>query len=424
MKPLSRVSRLLAPACLASCLLLMAAAGARRPSRQSPAAAPGAIVREDWRFRETLRAIRDWEDILARWQAATPADQRVPVLPAPVDGSVVRWPNPIPRTLLAGLDPDAAVTVRTAGDGFEVTGPDAAAPRTVAAGAQVVGLKHPGGGARDQWYHAYERRFDAMTTFRPRAAAFALGLDAPFDFRAGPNTLRLSLRSVGAATRVAVSLRQLLPDGERDRGSRIIALAASETQVVEMPFELRRPGGSLLLVTLTCGGERYLLPLFTHVEDVDAILTGVGRGLADQPDEAGSSRLAALVRRAAAGPQGPEWRTLFEEASALRDRLLLRLVRFDRLLFVKRKPFVSEQPYMDAHHLWNRPGGGIYKLSPVRPDGRVTPVVEGLGEGVYRDVNLHWDATRLLFSFGNGNDAWDGGQSYHIYEARLDGSGL
>ncbi len=410
--------------CAAATALAAALLAATAPRAQPPVTAPSAIVREDWRFRETLRAIGDWEEILARWQAATPADQRIAVLPVPADGATVRWPNPIPGTLLAGLDPDAAVTVRAAGDGFEVTGPDGAAPRTVAAGTQVVGLKHPGGGAKDQWYHAYERRFDAMTAFRPRAAAFALGLDAPFDFRAGPNALRLTLRSVGAATQVGVSLRQLLPDGERDRGSRTIALAASETQVVEMPFELRRPGGSLLLVTLTCGGESYLIPLFTHVEDVDAILTGVGRALADQPDAAGSSRLAALKRRAAAGPQGPEWRTLFEEASALRDRLLLRLVRFDKLLFVKRKPFISEQPYMDAHHLWNRPGGGIYQLSPVRPDGRVTPVVEGLGEGVYRDVNLHWDATRLLFSFGNGNDAWDGGQSYHIYEARLDGTGL
>ena len=39
---------------------------------------------------------------------------------------------------------------------------------------------------------------------------------------------------------------------------------------------------------------------------------------------------------------------------------------------------------MDAHHLFNRPGGGVYRLSPVSPDGRVTPVVDSLGEGIPR----------------------------------------
>jgi hypothetical protein len=43
---------------------------------------------------------------------------------------------------------------------------------------------------------------------------------------------------------------------------------------------------------------------------------------------------------------------------------------------------------------------------------------------VYRDLCFHWDATRLLFAFGNGSDAWDGGQSYHVYEVGLQGHGL
>ena len=100
-----------------------------------------------------------------------------------------------------------------------------------------------------------------------------------------------------------------------------------------------------------------------------------------------------------------DWRRLFESASALRDRLLLDRIDVDRLLFVKRKPFISEQPYMDAHHCFNRPGGGIYSLSPVRPTRRdVRPIEESLGEGIYRDLCLHWDGTRILFAFGNGSD--------------------
>ena len=80
----------------------------------------------------------------------------------------------------------------------------------------------------------------------------------------------------------------------------------------------------------------------------------------------------------------------------MRDELLLSRIPFDTLLFVKRKPYFSEQPFMDAHHLFNRPGGGVYRLSPVSPDGRVTPVVDSLGEGIYRDLALGWDVAHVL----------------------------
>jgi hypothetical protein len=177
-------------------------------------------------------------------------------------------------------------------------------------------------------------------------------------------------------------------------------------------------------------GDTYWLPFFTHVEDVSSVLASIGQILSDAPDPAAAAELALLRQRASQARQsraasaGDAWRGLFEQSSRLRDRLLLARLKFPALLFVKRMPFSSEQPYMDAHHLFNRPGGGIYRLSPVRPDGRVTPVVDSLGQGVYRDLCLDWDARRLLFSFGNGSDHWDGKQSYHVYEARADGTGL
>jgi len=121
---------------------------------------------------------------------------------------------------------------------------------------------------------------------------------------------------------------------------------------------------------------------------------------------------------------GRLWSARFEEASRLRDDLLMSRIRFPSLLFVKRKPFFSEQPFMDAHHLFNRPGGGIYRLEPPCQGGKVTPVVDCLGEGVYRDLCTDWGAQKLLFAFGNGSDRWDGRQSYHIYEAGADGTGL
>jgi hypothetical protein len=204
-----------------------------------------------------------------------------------------------------------------------------------------------------------------------------------------------------------------------------------------------RKKGGLLLLSIDGADQSFWLPLFTHVEDVMSVLKGIEQILSDTPDAKASALLSNLRQRAdalqRAGRDAPPlrhpstlnpqpshnaWRALFEEVSALRDALLLRRINFDTLLFVKRKPFFSEQPFMDAHHLFNRPGGGIYRLSPVRPDGKVTPVVDSLGEGVYRDVCLHWDAKKILFSFGNGNDKWDGKQSYHLYEIGVDGKGL
>jgi hydrazine synthase alpha subunit-like protein len=193
-------------------------------------------------------------------------------------------------------------------------------------------------------------------------------------------------------------------------------------------LELDRPGGSLLMLTVVGPDRIFRIPFFAQVENVDRVLDGIELILADRPDPEAAQRLARLRTRTRQWSTPSEssatdhWRQLFDQANRLRDQLLLQRINFDTLLFVKRKPYFSEQPFMDAHHLFNRPGGGIYRLSPVRPDGKVTPVVDGLGEGLYRDVTLHWNAERFLFAFGNGSDKWDGSQSYHIYQAPIDGS--
>jgi hypothetical protein len=95
------------------------------------------------------------------------------------------------------------------------------------------------------------------------------------------------------------------------------------------------------------------------------------------------------------------------------------------LMFVKRFNYQGLHIY-DTFYQW-RPGGGIYVLeNPADPPAarRVRPVIdpatpETLGEGVYFDPSLSYDARRLLFCF---KGAANGDSS--IYEIGVDGSGL
>jgi len=389
------------------------------------------VVLRDWYFRESLVAIRGWEVLLAEWEQQTPEDQRIPTLPVP-DGAIVEWANPIPLTLVPPEDLGRSVRVRRDGDHVVVTrtAPDGAkADQATPLMEPIVGYKHPGGGGKDNWYHAYFRRFDQLTRFRAAPAPFSLELSGPWDPGMGRNRVQVALSSASdAAAAVRLTLERRAPGRHEPVASEDVTLGAGERREITFTVELSSPGGEMLVVSAEHGGERYWFPLLTHVEDVPAVLASIGQVLGDTPDADGAREWAGLEAQTVELPAGRGakewWRDLFARASALRDRLLLARVGFDSLLFVKRKPYVSEQPFMDAHHLANRPGGGIYRLSPVRPDGQVTPVVDGLGEGIYRDLVMHWDAERLVFSFGNGNDAWDGGQSYHVFECRPDGSEL
>ena len=412
-------------------LLLVAPAILQLAGSASPATE---MVEEDRYFRESLAAIRDWETILARWEEATPEAQQMPVLPVPTGGQVVEWPNPIPRCLVPVDEQAHRVTVRLVDGKAEVeqaAGDGPGTKKTVSPGETVLGYKHPGGGGKDQWYHRYDRRFDRLTTFQPRAARFALEIDTPLDLRRGDNQLAVVFRSVAEGPLALTAELQLyLPNETHALGRETIELAGGETKSVSLAVPLRDPGGGLLIISIEDQGNSFRVPLFTHVEDIASILAGIEKILGDVPDLQAASQLADLRRRAdqwtpsPSAEAGTSWRDLFHEASGLRDSLLLRRIHFDTLLFVKRKPYFSEQPFMDAHHLFNRPGGGIFRLSPVGPRGKVTPVVDSLGEGVYRDVCLDWNAQKLLFSFGNGSDQWDGKPSYHIYQVDADGSHL
>ena len=95
------------------------------------------------------------------------------------------------------------------------------------------------------------------------------------------------------------------------------------------------------------------------------------------------------------------------------------------LLYVKRQSYFSGHIY-DDYYTWH-PGGGIYVIeNPWDPPERqkeravIDPTTpETLGVGVYRDPELSYDATRIIFAFKGEEEG-----PTSIYEIGIDGRGL
>ena len=116
-------------------------------------------------------------------------------------------------------------------------------------------------------------------------------------------------------------------------------------------------------------------------------------------------------------------------------------VDFDQLLFAKRYPAHSHRNITGSQYPWvHKPGGDIYVQDGLDPDGTIRPVINGrLGPGHVHGMDVWWDADRVVFGYAKQPDwppPWDPvrgnhvfllrGQQEptHIYEIRLDGSGL
>jgi len=128
-------------------------------------------------------------------------------------------------------------------------------------------------------------------------------------------------------------------------------------------------------------------------------------------------RLGEIEKQLAAGKRTPELAKRFE---ALRREALLAnpLLDFETLLLIQRKPVGGARrpkgtgrglgeyiglPRQSSWQLDNLPNlrkwdNRLAALSPVRPDGKLTTVYQPTGKKLLSDIDLHWDADRLLFS--------------------------
>ena len=112
------------------------------------------------------------------------------------------------------------------------------------------------------------------------------------------------------------------------------------------------------------------------------------------------------------------WPVKVPEEPARRQDLAELRNRVDRLLLVKRHAFQPTHIYTECFDGPYRPGGGLYTLSPVAPDGHLTRIFDAQG-GICRDPEVSFDGRRILFSYRSGEDGF-----YHVYEMNADGSGL
>jgi len=107
-----------------------------------------------------------------------------------------------------------------------------------------------------------------------------------------------------------------------------------------------------------------------------------------------------------------------EELEKLRREALLAnpLLDFDKLLLIKRRGNLGlPQNWQGNCVMRGSYDNEIAVLSPVRPDGELTTIYRPENNSFVGDVDLHWDADRMLFSMPGEN------KRYQVFEIRADG---
>jgi len=182
-------------------------------------------------------------------------------------------------------------------------------------------------------------------------------------------------------------------------------------------------------IEVYAGGAR-LRPLLARVDRTLAQIAARGKDVVALRQE--RDALVARVDQLATGDEDRLRDELIQLDERLLDLLSPRPTKHpawdvDSLLFIKqhyRVPGHVYTAFMDAETGTcstqgppREPGGGIYRLSPARPDGQVTEIANA-ADGVIMDLDLSYDAREIVFSWRLP------GKAYHLYRVNVDGSGL
>ena len=127
--------------------------------------------------------------------------------------------------------------------------------------------------------------------------------------------------------------------------------------------------------------------------------------------------LTARQKAEAVSPE--QLQEIHDAATALRREIMLAhpLLDFDKLLFLKRSSHKYSHTYAGPQA--NIMGGSLCVLSPVSPDGKITPLVPELDEGLFDRFDLSYDAKKVIFSYKKTPQA-----PFRIYEVDIDPGAL
>ena len=174
-----------------------------------------------------------------------------------------------------------------------------------------------------------------------------------------------------------------------------------------------------------------------HLDKARQLLAELRRGRPGDFLARESQCLESLARRAAhQGLTLAERRALYLEVRTLKRQIALAnpLMQFGKLLFCKRVPTSYSHLVMQYFGWRARPGGGLFVLEEPGRSLACRDILGGkLPDGSVLEPRLNWDADRIVFSFvktlpgppdpASLDQKRDEG-FYHVYEVRVDGTGL
>jgi len=106
-----------------------------------------------------------------------------------------------------------------------------------------------------------------------------------------------------------------------------------------------------------------------------------------------------------------------EESPELAQAVAEARLGFDRLVLVQRNELNPSHVYTACAEGFS-PGGGLYVLSPARPDGKLQELVAS-PKGQIQDLDVSYDGKEIVFSWRK-----EANLGYHIFRINADGTGL
>jgi hypothetical protein len=153
----------------------------------------------------------------------------------------------------------------------------------------------------------------------------------------------------------------------------------------------------------------------------------IGRLAAKGVDVSSERRLLGELR----GRTTADDESLYLDARLAKRRLMFRdpdLAPLQRVLFVKRHPYLSSHNYSDVLDAQFKPGGGICVLEIPRREGRLEPAEAKLvtlfdsSNGIARDPMLEFEARRIFFAYRpNQGRPGEGDRYWHLMVMDADG---